>query len=191
MEEPECEGKTDDIVSSASYLRQLAERQGLPHHALLPDENPKRVLEGAAHQMQAQDYVRLLFSDRPKAEKSIVRQLLNEIVLREKIRDESFHGIDQDICECGTWLNEIRAIREKSYVPVPEESLIFGARRTTLELRVLELEGERRKEEVDSWRDLSTLRRYLLFALRDYWSAARRKQLLLLGEATENETSTA
>ena len=129
-----------------------------------------------------------LFQDKVKAEKSIIRQLLNEISIRENIRNEAHRKVDEDICQCANWLIEIQAIRGYSYVPEPETSLLFGSRRTSLESKILDLEGEKRAEESSAWKDISTLRRYLLFALRDYWGAARRGELLRWGEDVAHET---
>ena len=114
--------------------------------------------------------------------------VLNEIEIRDTIRQKAHHKVDEEICQCENWLNEIRAIRGHSYVPEPEMSLLFGSRRTSLESKILDLEGEKRAEESSAWKDISTLRRYLLFALRDYWAAARRGELLRWGQDAGNET---
>lgn len=128
------------------------------------------------------------FSDRAKAEKSIVRQILGEITLREGIRRVAVDGIEADILQCENWLLEIRSLTGGKYLP-PEESLQFGSRRTTLEIKLLDLNETKRTAETDAWKDISTLRRYLLFAFRDYWTAARRSQLLNFNPLQENENT--
>jgi len=166
------------------YFQELARRHDLPHrmHGL---ENIAVTASGEAR-ADAGSFVGRLFSDKAKAEKAVIKQLLNEISLREDLRKDIHVRIDTDICQCENLLHEIRTITEKKYF-VPEESIAFGSRRTTLETKVLELEGCKREEDIESWRDLSTLRRYLLFALKDYWAAVRRRELLAFGQLGGNE----
>lgn len=129
------------------------------------------------------------FSDRAKAEKSIVKQILGEITLREGIRRAALDGIEADILECENWLLGIRSLTEGKYL-APEESLEFGTRRTTLEMKLLDLHELKRSTGAEAWKDLSTLRRYLLFAFRDYWAATRRSQLLDFSPQQEDENTT-
>lgn len=131
--------------------------------------------------------VQRLFSDRTKAEKSIVKQLLSEIVSREQIKTGALGQIEDEICQCETWLHDIRAVADQERYLPPEEGMRFHERRTKMELKVLELQEKQREAELSAWQDLSTLRRYLLFSLRDYWSAARRSQVLGL-DGDEDET---
>lgn len=170
----------NEVERSLVYLGQLAKRHQLPDIV--------STHLGPEKKTGLQERVAALFQDRVKAEKSIVRQLLNEIVIRDDIRKDAVQHMDEEICQCGNWLNEIQAIREHSYIPDPEDSLWFGSRRTALEEKILGLESEKRAEESSAWRDLSTLRRYLLFALRDYWAAARRGELLRWGQDVGDET---
>lgn len=181
----ECESRLgNEMDDSLKYLQTLASRHGLP--------NKMNGLEASVMGIQkrksvaAGDYVGRLFSDKAKAEKAVLKQLLNEITLREGIRKDILFRIDNDICQCENFLHEIRSITAHGYF-IPEESLAFGTRRTSLETKVLELEELKREEEVKAWEDLSTLRRYLLFALRDYWAAVRRKDLLVLDWMENNE----
>lgn len=175
-----------EVLSGREVERSLDYLGGLARRHALPDIVSEHL---AGDQRTAlQDRVSALFQDKVKAEKAIVRQLLNEIVIRDTIRKDAQHKVDEEICQCENWLNEIRAIREHSYVPDPEMSLLFGSRRTSLESKILDLEVEKRAEESSAWKDISTLRRYLLFALRDYWAAARRGELLRWGQDAGNET---
>lgn len=166
-----------DVLAGPLYLDELATRNSLPNSISWKEELP---LAASIQNSNAQDYVRGLVSDKAKAEKAIVKQLLNEIVLRENIRRDSLRTIEEDLCQVENSLHEIRAIIEGSYLPMHED-LRFGSRRTTLEMKMLDLNELKRRQEVDAWKDVSTLRRYLLFSLRDYWAAARRNQLLRFG----------
>ena len=174
------------VLSDSDVGRSLVYLGGLARRHALPDIVSEHLAGGQKTALQ--DRVSALFQDKVKAEKAIVRQLLNEIAIRDTIRQKAQHKVDEEILQCENWINEIRAIREYSYAPEPEESLLFGSRRTSLESKILDLEGEKRAEESSAWKDISTLRRYLLFALRDYWAAARRGELLRWGQDAGNET---
>ena len=82
---------------------------------------------------------------------------------------------------------DIRAMTHGKYLD-PERSLEFGSRRTTLELKLLDLHALQREEQTETWKDLSTLRRYLLFAFRDYWNVARRSKLLEFEPGGDDES---
>mgnify|MGYP001575730727 CR=1 FL=1 len=172
------EGAADrDELAGPIYLDELAKQNDLPHEMEWEEGLP---LSAPVNSQSAKSYVQSLISDKTKAEKAVAKQLLNEIGLREKIRRDSIRSIDEDICQSENLLNEIRAITEAPYFPAIDD-LRFGSRRTTLEMKLLELNELKRRQEVEAWKDESTLRRYLLFAFRDYWIAARRSQLLRFG----------
>lgn len=174
------EGSAESAVErSLAYAAGLARR-----HDLAEVVNAEKT-EGQPGNLQ--ERVAGIFGDRVKAEKAIMRQILREIAQRDSIHLKAVRDLDESILQCENWLGQIFAIRENSYVPDPEESLLFGQRRTALEQKILDLKSERRAEESEAWRDLSTLRRYLLFSFRDYWSASRRSELLRWGPGTSNE----
>ena len=143
----------------------------------LPDFEHGSWPEPSSYHAPDKQFVSRFFSDRTKAEKTIVKQILGEITIREAIQRAAVEGIEADILQCENWLLGIRSLTEGKYL-APEESLEFGTRRTTLEMKLLDLHELKRMTGTDAWNDLSTLRRYLLFAFRDYWTAARRSQLL-------------
>lgn len=175
-----------DELAGPIYLNELAKQNNLPNQIDWTEELP---LSADVGKLNARNYVSSLISDKTKAEKAVVKQLLNEIALRETIRRDGIGSIDEDLCRCENWLNEIRAITEGAYSL--QDDLRFGSRRTTLEMKILELNELKRRQEVDAWTDVSTLRRYLLFAFRDYWLAARRGQLLRSGPGVGNEDASA
>jgi hypothetical protein len=43
---------------------------------------------------------------------------------------------------------------------------------------VLELEREKRKEQLECWRDLMFLKKYLMVSLKDYWELERKRGML-------------
>jgi len=164
----------NQVARGLTYLRMLAQERGLPHEV--------KGLEGIAGERVAgkeagQEFVKSLFGDKVKAEKAILKQMLNEISLRESLHKDIVARIDDDILKCENFLLEISSMTDGKYF-VPEESIRFGTRRTGLEMKVFDLESAKREEDLQAWQDLSTLRRYLLFALKDYWAAARRSELL-------------
>lgn len=174
------------MQSGLAYLRRLSAGDRLPDKGRDLEEAIVN-LEQSEVKTDWKGCVKSLFSDRTKAEKGIVKQLLSEIVSREQIRQGALGQIEEEICQCETWLHDIRAVADQEKYLPPEEGMRFHERRTKLDLKVLELQERQREAELSAWQDLSTLRRYLLFGLRDYWSAARRSQVLGFGE-DEDET---
>jgi len=176
-------GSNDEAARGLSYLAGLVKQHGLPHELNLEGIASKGSSEGMSD--GAKRYVGLMFSDKAKAEKAVIKQLLNEITLRENIHKDLLSRIDEDICQCKTFLHQIEAVTAGNEL-FSDASLAFGGRRTTFEAKVMDLERMKRDEELMAWRDLALLRRYLLFALKDYWAAARRRGLLSLGKENED-----
>lgn len=175
-----------ELANRVFYQRSAAERGTLPYVV-------SRLELGLSNQAQppgqagVQGFVQRLFSDRAKAEKSIVQQIQNEISQREEISRDNVVSLEDDILQVENWLLDIRAMTAGKYLD-PERSLEFGSRRTALELKLLDLHALQREEQAEAWKDLSTLRRYRLFALRDFWNVERRNRLLDLGEGGEDES---
>ena len=185
--EPESEEKALTAAQSGlAYLQRLSTGVRRPDKGGDLEEAIAN-LEQSATKTDWKGCVQRLFSDKTKAEKAIVRQLLSEIVAREQIKKEAFGQIEEEICQCETWLHDIRAAADQEKYLPPEEGMRFHARRTQVDFKILELQEKKREAGLSAWQDLSTLRRYLLFAFRDYWSAARRNQVLGLG-GDEDET---
>lgn len=120
--------------------------------------------------------VEKIFSDKGRTLKATIKALFNEILLRERLNSELLNKIDSDICKTGSYLEQIRMITQRQYMPDLEIAL--SRRRTQLENQVLELDKEKRQEYLSCWKDLMFLKRYLLSALKDYWTISNRKSFL-------------
>ena len=129
-------------------------------------------------------YVQKMVSGRVKAEKAIVKQILEEIVVRENISKDIHSKIDLDMLQCENFLHEINSITKRQYL-IDKDSLRFSARKTEFDMKLLSLEAEKRAEQLSIWNDISTLRRYLLFAFKDYWNAVRREEIINLKDEIE------
>ena len=136
-------------------------------------ESPlEKVIHSPAHGSQPLD---LLFSDRSKNLKSTVKELLNEIDLRNGLSGKIHSGIENDICKFKTYLLQIEEITNRRYGC---EDLEFGRRRTQLESTILNLEQEKRQEDRECWKDLMFIKQNLMSALNDYWEFSRRNAAL-------------
>lgn len=120
--------------------------------------------------------VEKIFSDKRRTLKATIKALFNEILLRERLDSELLNRIDSDICKSDSYLEQIRFFTQRQYTPDLE--IAFSRRRTQLENQVCELEKEKRQEYLTCWKDLMFLKRYLLSALKDYWTVSNRKSFL-------------
>ena len=84
--------------------------------------------------------------------------------------------MDSDVCKTDSYLEQIKFITQRQYTPDLEIS--FSRRRTQLESRLIDLEKEKRQEYLTCWKDLMFLKKYLLSALKDYWTVSNRKSFL-------------
>jgi hypothetical protein len=50
--------------------------------------------------------------------------------------------------------------------------------KSQIEANVLELEKEKRKEQLECWRDLMFLKKYLMHSLKDYWELVKKREVL-------------
>jgi hypothetical protein len=120
--------------------------------------------------------VEKVFSDKGKTLKATIKALFNEILLRERLNSELLGKIDSDICKTNSYLEQIRFFTQRQYLPDLE--IAFSRRRTQLENQAFDLEKEKRQEYLTCWKDLMFLKRYLLSALKDYWTVSNRKSFL-------------
>jgi hypothetical protein len=120
--------------------------------------------------------VEKIFSDKGRTLKATIKALFNELLLRQNLNYKLLDGIDSDICKTGSYLEQIRFFTQRQYTPDLE--IAFSRRRTQLENQVVELEKEKRQEYLTCWKDLMFLKKYLLSALKDYWTASNRKSFL-------------
>jgi hypothetical protein len=117
-----------------------------------------------------------VFSDKTKTLKATVKALFNELLLRRTLNYKLLDKIDSDICKTNSYLEQIRMLTQRQYTPDLE--IAFSRRRTLLENQMFELEKEKRQEYLTCWKDLMFLKRYLLSALKDYWTVSNRKSFL-------------
>lgn len=117
-----------------------------------------------------------VFSDKSRNLKAIVKAFFNEILLRERLDTELLGRINDDLCRTGSYLEEIRTLTRRDYLR--DLTLGLSRRRTQLESRLIDLEKEKRQEYLTCWKDLMFLKRYLLFALKDYWNLSNKKSFL-------------
>ncbi len=120
----------------------------------------------------------ILFSKKSKTLKATVKQLLDEIKIREKLHDDLMTRITQNSCKCGTYLLELNTITQHNYLI--ERTLETFPRRTQLEDQVLGLEKEKRDEDLMFWKDVSALKKYLMSALAEYWEVVRKNEFVNL-----------
>lgn len=117
-----------------------------------------------------------VFSDKSRNLKAMVKALFNEILLRERLNTELLGRVNDDLCRTGSYLEEIRTLTRRDYLR--DLTLGLSRRRTMLESRLIDLEKEKRQEYLTCWKDLMFLKRYLLSALKDYWTVSNRKSFL-------------
>lgn len=116
-----------------------------------------------------------IFSDKGKTLKGTIKALFSEIQLRERLDTFLVYKIDEDACEQKSQLAHLSSLRTHYN---PELHKDTTKTRKQLEINVLELEREKRKEYLECWRDLMFMKKYLLTALKDYWDFERKRNLL-------------
>ena len=116
-----------------------------------------------------------LVSDKAKTLKSTVKTLAEEIKVREKLNLYLLNNIDDGISLQNT---AIMGIDNISSHYIFERFTEMENMKIHLKNNVLELEKEKRQEHLECWKDLMSLRKELMMALREYWDLVRRKDLL-------------
>jgi hypothetical protein len=141
------------------------------------------------HPERELDMLGKLFSDRKKNLKATVKTLFGEIELRERLNSFLLYRIDAEICRQHSYLDQLQVMTGHNY----SLELFKDLTRTRMQVEnnARDLEKEKRKEYLESWRDLSFLKKYLLSALKDYWDLSKRSEALLYGsgESEEDENS--
>ena len=122
----------------------------------------------------ANSVVETIFTDRTRSLKSTVNKLLAEIELRENLHADLKSRIDDDICKCGGYLQEVKFWTDRPYNPDTN----FTSRKTNLENQIFSLEEQKRTEDLTCWRDLMFLKKYLMSALKDYWKLSKSRAVL-------------
>ena len=98
-----------------------------------------------------------------------ILDLVSQIRERKRLQELNIRRIKNNILSCDTGLLQLN--------PFNIYSQDIGRRRNALELKIIDLEGEKRKEYVESFRDLMPLKDSLLEALRAYRSASFKRRI--------------
>ena len=120
-------------------------------------------------------FLERLITDKGKSQKATVKALLKEIELRETLDSHLLNNIDNDISRQNTYMDLLKNIKVHYSF---ELSKNVGKSKAHVENDILELEKEKRKEYLECWRDLMSLKKYLLIALKDYWDFVKRREVL-------------
>lgn len=119
-----------------------------------------------------------LLSGRTRTLKAAVNELLDEIQRRENLHERLVDGFDEQLFGQQSRLEQIRG----QSLPYDFEFWVQRKKlEQSLEDSVGDLLSERRREMVECWRDVALLKKYLMIALREYWDAARRTEILTDG----------
>jgi len=113
--------------------------------------------------------------DRVKTLKASVNAILEEIGLRKDLNQRQFGEIDGEILRLRNRLLQYEALEFQGYGGLDR---VAAEAKTQVESDVLEFEREKRKEELECWRDLMFLKKYLMVSLKDYWELVRRWRVL-------------
>jgi predicted RNase H-like nuclease (RuvC/YqgF family) len=116
-----------------------------------------------------------MLSDKSKSLKASVNALLEEIRLREEINSHQFNKIDKEIRRQHTVLMQLENLKDNYPHDLTKD---LSEAKDKIKSNVLELEREKRKEQLECWRDLMFLKKYLMVSLKDYWELERKRGIL-------------
>jgi len=122
------------------------------------------------------DAVDKLFSGKIKSLGATITALLEEIQLREKLDLHLIQKIEEDISWQRIQFDHLDSLRVQYDFDMFSE---ISSQKTTREARILELEKEKRSEYLECWRDLMSLKKYLMVALKEFWDFNRKRDLLV------------
>ena len=116
-----------------------------------------------------------IFSDKTRTLKAGVKALLEEIELREKLDRDLTNKIDDEIIQQSNKLEHLKRIEAGPFLET-----FFEAKKLIIktEDKILNLEQEKRKEQLECWRDLMFLKKYLMSSLKEYWDLVKRGEVL-------------
>lgn len=120
--------------------------------------------------------VERVFTNKGRTLKSTIKALFNEIMLRERLDSFLLYRINDGICRQHNYLESLKVLNQHNYSP--ELLNEFAGKKAQIEDSVLKLEQEKRKEYLECWKDLMSLKKYLLSALKDYWNLTSRESFL-------------
>jgi len=121
------------------------------------------------------DPLERLVSDKIRTLKAGVTALLDEIELRKNLDTHLVNTINEEICAKHTEIMQLDKVKPQYNFDLFKE---MNSDKMQLEEMVLGLEKEKRKEYLECWKDMMFLKRYLLFALKEYWDLVKRREVL-------------
>ena len=140
----------------------------------IPIQNYQSIFEYAqknSSDKDSDDFVDRIFNDKSKAQKTTVNQLLNEINLRGELHKNLLSKIDD---ETMMWDSNLMNLPNRGYEIDPS----IPKRRSHIEDKLLQLEQEKRSEDVKYWEHVKDLRKELMLAFNEYWLSFRKKEFL-------------
>jgi hypothetical protein len=141
---------------------------------LKSDENESQDLEGLSDGLslaKSSDPLGAFLGAKKEFLGKSIADLLREIEVREKMRDDHLHQIDYESCSFQTRIYELD-FWQRGMNPIADRV------RTSLEKEMSGLEKEKRMEEISCWRDISHLKTDLREVMQE-WAMEKRKDLLL------------
>ena len=116
-----------------------------------------------------------LLINKRKSLKATVKALLEEIDIRKTLNHRLLDEIDENICRQHTFALRL----EDRHAHYQFERFMENKnKKIEIENHVVDLEREKRKENVECWRDLMFLKKYLHMALKQYWDLVKRHEVL-------------
>ncbi len=116
-----------------------------------------------------------VFSDKTNTLKSTIKAIFNEIKLREILNSFLLDKIEDDIGKQNIHHEQLENLKSSYSF---DSFMDVKTKKMKLDENMLELEKEKRKEHLECWRDLTSLKKYLLSALKDYWDLTKRREML-------------
>jgi hypothetical protein len=159
--------------TAPSYSENSEQKSNIFYHPGLKD-----CLEGLALKArpdQKPGTLESMFSDKGKSLKASVNALLEEIKLREDIDSYQLNKIDSEICMQHTSLMQLDNLNDHYPFNLTKD---ISKSKSQIGTNVLELEKEKRKEQLECWRDLMFLKKYLMHSLKDYWELVKKREVL-------------
>ena len=157
-----------DIYSSLEYRVY----NFLPYYGNTNDLSVINQFIDSQSSKKSEDEVELMFSEKVGIAKALVIQILSQIKEREIIKERNFAKINYDMGRL-SWLKDMCA---GSY------ALNMSNADLDLEKQVVNLEKEKRTEQVSCWRDLVNLKKDLMGIMAEYKTTAKKKKVLSMNE---------
>ena len=116
------------------------------------------------------DSIENILPDKSKSLKSLVDIISSEVEKRKILNENHLERVDEEIIKFDNYILELDSIEPQKFRP--------ERTRTHFQQSIMRLESEKRAEEVGCFRDLIFIQKDLLAALKDYWTAKNREEML-------------